>query len=559
MSGASPAGPSLIGALALAVRDVNADPSILHGKRLEYVWRDDGCDRLKSLAEFSDMLGRFAPIDGLIGPGCAKGCEVTATLAESKNLPQVSPTCAAESLSNKADFPLFVRTTSPYGKWAPAIVAFMLWAAWTRLSIVADASMGASVGPLRSELERSGFRVGFETQFESDHFEAAPGDPSPLASIRAAGVRAIMAYAFRPDYRAIAVEARKQEMSLGWAWMGIDKVLGAELGANGHDLAIAQAALHGWIYFAPSRVASREFFDRVKAASIADFGQRLGDDESTNLYAAYLYDAVMLFAQTAGKHLTELSNGKLIVEAMLNASFEGKTGRVELDHSGDMRESIGAMNYVPESGGTMRGWQIGVYDALSRRYSPLHNDTVALVWPGNALATPADMVASPSAQGFDTVWLLVGAGATAIVVVSGLVVLVRRRRGSLQAVLVMLLTETSILVSSICLALGNLATDGMVCYNLLRGELRVSSRLYTVAYVVTLCFGVAVTALSVGYRLRNARLLHAQLQQVAPRSHTVATSEARRKTQQSEWELVQTHRTKVTLTLSLASVAAQGV
>ena len=91
MSGAWPVGPSLIGALALAVRDANADPAILHGKRLEYVWRDDGCDRLKSLAEFSDMLGRFGPIDGLIGPGCAKGCEVTATLAESKNIPQISP------------------------------------------------------------------------------------------------------------------------------------------------------------------------------------------------------------------------------------------------------------------------------------------------------------------------------------------------------------------------------------------------------------------------------------------------------------------------------------
>ena len=455
MSGAWPVGRSLIGALALAVRDVNTNPAILHGKRLEYVWRDDGCDRLKSLAELSDVLGRFDAIDGLIGPGCAKGCEITATLTQSKNIPQISPTCAAPSLSNKEDFPLFVRTTSPYAKWAPAIVAFMRWAAWMRLSIVADSGMGASVGALRSEIERSGFRVGIESQFESDHFEAAPSDPSPLASVRAAGVRVVMVYALRPDYRAVAVEARKQEMSQGWAWLGIDMVLGAELGANGHDLAVAQTALHGWIYFAPSRGASREFFDRVKAASIADFGQRLGDDESTNLYAANLYDAVMLFAQTAGKHLAELSNGKLIAEAMLNASFDGKTGRVGLDQSGDMRESIGAMNYLLESGEAMRGWQIGVYDALSRRYSPVHNGTMAVVWPGNVLATPADMAASPTAQGFDTVWLLVGAGATATVVVSGLVVLVRRRRGRLQAILVMLLTETSILVSSICLALGN--------------------------------------------------------------------------------------------------------
>jgi hypothetical protein len=144
-------------------------------------------------------------------------------------------------------------------------------------------------------------------------------------------------------------------------------------------------------------------------------------------------------------------------------------------------------------------------------------------------------------------------------VVSGLVVLIRRRHAHLQAIFMMLLTETGMLVLSICMALGNLATDGIVCSSLLRGDLRVSTPIYTASYVVLLSFGVVVTVLSVGYRLRSARLMHAQLQQVAPQGHAVATGEARRQAQQSEWELVQTHRTKVTLTLSLASVAAQGV
>jgi hypothetical protein len=326
---------------------------------------------------------------------------------------------------------------------------------------------------------------------------------------------------------------------------------------TGQDLAVLQAALHGWIYFEPSSAASREFFDRVKAASIADFGQQLGDDDSSNLYAANLYDAVMLFASAAGKHLKELSNGKLMVQAMMNASFDGKTGRVELDEQGDLKESISTMNYVVQSGGPMLGRRIGVYDAPSRRYSPVQNVTV--VWPGNVHVVPADMAASSTEQGFNTVWLLVGAGATAAVVVSGLVVLIRRRRAQLQAVLTMLLTETGMLVLSICMALGNLATDGIVCYSLLRGHLSVSTPIYTASYVVLLCFGVVVTVLSIGYRLRNAQLMHAQLQQASPQGRAVATGEAHRRAQQSEWELVQTHRTKVTLTLSLASVAAQGV
>jgi lysylphosphatidylglycerol synthetase-like protein (DUF2156 family) len=242
---------------------------------------------------------------------------------------------------------------------------------------------------------------------------------------------------------------------------------------------------------------------------------------------------------------------------MTKLSLDGMSGRVELDERGDLKESISAMNFVIQSGCTMRGRRIGVYDAPSRRYSPVPNATI--VWPGNVHTIPADMVASPIKQGFNTVWLLVGAASTAVVVVSGLVVLIRRRHAHLQAIFMMLLTETGMLVLSICMALGNLATDGIVCSSLLRGDLRVSTPIYTASYVVLLCFGVVVTVLSMGYRLRNARLMHAQLQQVAPQGPAVATGEARRQAQQSEWELVQTHRTKVTLTLSLASVAAQGV
>jgi lysylphosphatidylglycerol synthetase-like protein (DUF2156 family) len=100
------------------------------------------------------------------------------------------------------------------------------------------------------------------------------------------------------------------------------------------------------------------------------------------------------------------------------------------------------------------------------------------------------MAPSSTAQGFDTVWLLVGAGATAVVVVSGLVVLIRRRHAHLQAIFMMLLTETGMLVLSICMALGDLATDGIVCNSLLRGDLRVSTAIYTASYVVLLCFGV---------------------------------------------------------------------
>jgi hypothetical protein len=160
--------------------------------------------------------------------------------------------------------------------------------------------------------------------------------------------------------------------------------------------------------------------------------------------------------------------------------------------------------------------------------------------------------------GLDTTWILLGAGAAAIIIVAGLVIVVRKRHAHLQAILTMLLTEMGMLVLTVFAALTNLVTDGIVFGRLLRGELNVSSKVYTAACATIMCFGVVATALSLGYRIRNARLIRSQLQQLAPQGQSIAVSMLRCQAQQHEWELVQTHRTKVTLSLSLTSVVAQG-
>jgi hypothetical protein len=106
-----------------------------------------------------------------------------------------------------------------------------------------------------------------------------------------------------------------------------------------------------------------------------------------------------------------------------------------------MKESIRAMNYLLGSDGAMRGREIGVFSAPSGRYSPVQNNT--LMWPGNVHAVPADMGALPTEQGFDTTWILVGAGVSAVVVVAGVTILVRKRYAHLQAIMLQLFTEVS--------------------------------------------------------------------------------------------------------------------
>ena len=221
----------------------------------------------------------------------------------------------------------------------------------------------------------------------------------------------------------------------------------------------------------------------------------------------------------------------------------------KLDANGDSLLSYHAVNLVLENG-ALRGAVVGVFGASTQSYS---SNGMTIIWPGGLIDMPTD-----TAQGFNTVWLLVGACVTALVLMTGLVVLVRRKKAHLQAIILMLLTEVGQLVFSECMAIANLATDWIVFDHILHGDLKVSSEIYMAAYATILCFGIVSTALSFCYRLRNARLVRTHLQGLAPQGEALATKDAHRRARQHEWELAQTHRTKLTLSLALLSVVAQG-
>ena len=108
------------------------------------------------------------------------------------------------------------------------------------------------------------------------------------------------------------------------------------------------------------------------------------------------------------------------------------------------------------------------------------------------------------------------------------------------------------------MGVADLITDALAYARLRSGEIKVSTDVYHAAYAVVLCFGVVTTVLSLGYRLRNARLMRAYVLELGKQDRKASVSAARKQAQQHEWELVQTHRTTVILSLALLSIVAQG-
>ena len=101
LSGSWDVGKRVAGAAALAVERVNADKTLLPGRRLEYSWADSGCSAQKGLAAMGELLEGASTVDAVIGPGCSSACEVTSYLSGGQGIPQISWGCTASSLSNK--------------------------------------------------------------------------------------------------------------------------------------------------------------------------------------------------------------------------------------------------------------------------------------------------------------------------------------------------------------------------------------------------------------------------------------------------------------------------
>ena len=108
------------------------------------------------------------------------------------------------------------------------------------------------------------------------------------------------------------------------------------------------------------------------------------------------------------------------------------------------------------------------------------------------------------------------------------------------------------------MGVADLITDALAYARLRSGEIKVSTDVYHAAYSVVLCFGVVTTVLSLGYRLRNARLMRAYVLELGKQDQKASVSAARKQAQQHEWELAQTHRTTTIASLALLSIVAQG-
>ena len=409
----------------------------------------------------------------------------------------------------------FVRTTSSYGSWAPAIVSFAEWAGWQRMAafsstenlyLLAAQALNryTSNRSMSVELviEFTPIKVGMDTEAWRRSRSAE------LERLVESSVRVAIVMAYGADVLSIALLATKRGLTTGWAWLGLDTVRGAEDFSEPPYAAEAVLALQGWVFFEPQTGLSvpTDFSSRVRVASLtafpADFN---GTQPDVTPFAANMYDAVMLYATVAWDYPEQVRNGTRIVSAMMNASVDGISGRVQLDARGDMIESIQMVNYAEQNGTNLQ--RVGVYDGVQRHFSRL---AVTLYWPGGVTRIPMDVVRSDEPSSFSTLWLIIAGGGAALVVVVLLLIVARRKHQGLQHILVMFFTESLELVGSLFMEMVDLATDCMAANEVFHNH-SLPREGYRVAYGIFTVLSSLGFLVSVAYRIHNGRQLRERI------------------------------------------------
>ena len=135
-NGTWPVGPRMASALLVAFDTIKNKMNLLPDHNLTYIWRDSKCDTGATLRAVADFHINEPGVHAFIGPGCSVGCLPAGYLAAHWNNPMISFACAESTLSNKHQYPTFVRTVATYGHSGKFFLEIMKKYEWNRVAIL---------------------------------------------------------------------------------------------------------------------------------------------------------------------------------------------------------------------------------------------------------------------------------------------------------------------------------------------------------------------------------------------------------------------------------------
>ncbi|XP_057457892.1 glutamate receptor 3.7 [Lotus japonicus] len=285
-------------AMEMAVSDVNSDPRVLFGTKLNLIMNDTMCNAFLGSAGAFQILEKG--VVAIIGPQSSAQAHIISQIADAVQVPLISYAATDPTLSS-LQFPLFFRTIQSDSEQMTAMADLIEFNGWKEVNAVfLDDDYGRNgVSALSDELEKRRLKIAHKLPL-SIHFDEDE-ITHLLNQSKIFGTRVYVVHVNPdPGLRIFSVAHKLQMMANGYVWLVTDwlsATLDSLYPVNQTSLSILQGVV-GLRQHIPDSRKKRAFVSRwikMQKISVAK--------TSLNSYGFYAYDTVWAVALSIHKFL----------------------------------------------------------------------------------------------------------------------------------------------------------------------------------------------------------------------------------------------------------------
>lgn len=153
---------SVEAAAAVGIQEIK-ERHLLDAFNIKVKFKNSFCDARTGMQAVVNMWSSEGSLDVIIGAGCSGVCMQVGLLAAAWNLPEISPNCQSDLLSDREVYPTFIRTVTPISGFLGPALALLDRFKWHRLAIISGTSGLHTMlcNQLKAECEKRGYYVTF--------------------------------------------------------------------------------------------------------------------------------------------------------------------------------------------------------------------------------------------------------------------------------------------------------------------------------------------------------------------------------------------------------------
>uniref|UniRef100_A0A671NDF3 Guanylate cyclase n=1 Tax=Sinocyclocheilus anshuiensis TaxID=1608454 RepID=A0A671NDF3_9TELE len=330
-------------AMQIAIDKINANTSLSGNFTFDFVYTDTDCNAKFSLQGFIDQVMK-QNVSALFGPPCPEEAEVTGLIASTWNIPMFGFVGQTPKMDNILVYDTYIKIVPPLKRVGEILLKTLEFFGWKNVGMIgggADRNTWDTVDAFWKSVEqqlRAKVTLAAGIKFDTSDPKLAQRNLQIISKVaRGEPISSTYLSGFTISGWSLHLKRVRSQMYLDNLWKTVgDANKTTVLKAFDMVFVLAQKSYEGYDYYDFFKQA----YERLKGAP---FYSNLSSEKEVSSYAAYLHDAVLLYAmglKEAFKNGKDIRHGREILQKLrdrANIRFYGASGLVHFDEYGERK------------------------------------------------------------------------------------------------------------------------------------------------------------------------------------------------------------------------------